>query len=142
MVQRFHSIASITRSNQHRESFPYELDKYQTQDVTAGRRGDGSDDGAGGGDNGDDDPDEVQLDGGGDGDDFPPPGRNFPGRFLPAGEFFFLSGSPPRSGGGIFLCSLLQSWGSRKDEIREGATSEVGQGGHTMPRRGLRWART
>ena len=50
-----------------------------------GRCGDGGDDGSGGGDGDDDDTDEVQLD---DGNDFPPPGRNFPGRFLPAGELF------------------------------------------------------
>jgi hypothetical protein len=34
----------------------------------------------------DDDPDEAQLDDGDDGDDFPPLGRNFPDRFLHAGE--------------------------------------------------------
>ena len=67
--------------------------------VTAGRSGDA---GAGDGDD-DDDPDEVQLDDGDDGDDFPPPGRNFPVRFLPAGELFSLCGFPPRSGDGIFL---------------------------------------
>jgi hypothetical protein len=27
LIQRFHSIASTTSSNQYRESFPYELDK-------------------------------------------------------------------------------------------------------------------
>ena len=42
----------------------------------------------GGGDDDDDDPDEVQLDGGVDGDDLPSSGRNFPGRFLPARELF------------------------------------------------------
>ena len=42
------------------------------------------DDGVGGDDD-DDDPDEIQLDGGVDGDDLQSPGRNFPGRFLPAG---------------------------------------------------------
>ncbi len=72
------------------------------QDVTARRSGDGGDDGPGGGDDGDDDPDEVPRGGDGDGDDLPSPGRNFPGRFLPAGELFSLSGFPPRSGGGIF----------------------------------------
>ena len=61
--------------------------------------------GDGDGDDDDDDPDEVQLDDGDDGDVFLPPGRNFPGRFLPAGELFSLSGSPPRSSGGIFLSS-------------------------------------
>ena len=50
--------------------------------------GDGGDDGAGGGDDDDDDHNEVQLDDGDDGDGFPPPGRNFPGRFLPAEELF------------------------------------------------------
>jgi hypothetical protein len=38
----------------------------------------------------DDDPDEAQLDNDDDGDNFPPPGRNFPDRFLPAGELFSL----------------------------------------------------
>ena len=36
----------------------------------------------------DDDPNEVQLDDDGNGDDFPPPGRNFPDKFLSA--FFSL----------------------------------------------------
>ena len=58
-------------------------------------------DGDGGGDD-DDDPNEVQLDDGDDGDDFPPPVRNFPGRFLPAGELFPLCGFPSCRGGGIF----------------------------------------
>ena len=55
--------------------------------VIAGRS---DDDGAGGYDgvDDDDDPDEVYLDDGVDGDDLPSPGRNFPGRFLPAGELF------------------------------------------------------
>ena len=72
------------------------------QYVTTRRSGDGGDDGPGGGDDGDDDPDEVPRGGDGDGDDLPSPGRNFPGRFLPAGELFSLSGFPPRSSGGIF----------------------------------------
>jgi hypothetical protein len=42
-------------------------------------------------DDGDDDPDEVQRIDDDDGDDLPSPGRNFPGRFLPAREFFSLS---------------------------------------------------
>ena len=50
--------------------------------------GDEGADGDDGDDDGDDDPDEVQLDGGVDGDDLPSPERNFPGRFLPAGELF------------------------------------------------------
>ena len=57
-------------------------------DVTAGWRGDGGDEGAGDGDDDDDDPDEVRCDDDDDGDDLPSPGRNFPGRFLPAGELF------------------------------------------------------
>ena len=36
----------------------------------------------------DDDPDEVQLDGGVDGDDLPSPGRSAPDKILPAGELF------------------------------------------------------
>jgi hypothetical protein len=71
----------------------------------------------------------------------PPPGRNLPGRFLPAGELFSLCGFPPRSGGGIFLCSLPLYLGFSGDEIREGTMSEVGQGHHTMPRRGQGVAR-
>ena len=55
-------------------------------DVTAGWRGDGGDEGAGDGDDDDDDPDEVRCDDDDDGDDLPSPGRNFPGRFLSAGE--------------------------------------------------------
>jgi hypothetical protein len=55
------------------------------------------------GDDGDNDPDEAQLDD--DGDDFPPPGRNFPGRFLPAGELSRSVCFPPRRGGEVFLRS-------------------------------------
>ena len=67
--------------------------------------GDGvdGDDGDGVVDDGDDDPDEVQHDDDEDGDDLPPPGGNFPGRFLPAGELFLSLLFPPRGGGGIFL---------------------------------------
>jgi hypothetical protein len=35
----------------------------------------------------------------------PPPGRNFPGRFLPAGELSLSVCFPPRRGGGVFLRS-------------------------------------
>ena len=59
-------------------------------------------DGVGDGDDDDDDPDEVQIDDGDDGDVFLPPGRNFPGRFLPAGELFSLCCFSSRRGGGIF----------------------------------------
>ena len=80
-----------------------------TQYVTAGRGGDGDDDGADDEGDGDDDPNEVQLDGGDDGDDFPLSGRNFPGRFLPAGELFSLWCFPPCSGGETLLA--LYIWG-------------------------------
>ena len=53
----------------------------------------------------DDDPDEVQLDGGVDGDDLPSLGRNSPGRNLSTGELFLSLCFPPRRGGGIFLLS-------------------------------------
>jgi hypothetical protein len=38
-----------------------------------------------------------------------PLGRNFPGRFLPAGELSLLVCFPPRRGGGLFLRSCPQS---------------------------------
>ena len=44
-----------------------------------------------GGDDVDDDPDEARDDG----DDLPSPGRNFPGRFLPAEELFLSVWFPP-----------------------------------------------
>ena len=53
------------------------------------------DDADGDGDDGDDDPNEVQLDDGDDGFDLPSPGRNFPGRLLPAGELFSLTSFRP-----------------------------------------------
>jgi hypothetical protein len=58
--------------------------------------GDGEDEGAG---DEDDDPDEAQLDGDDDGDDIPSLGRNFPDRFLPAGELFLSQCFSPRGGG-------------------------------------------
>jgi hypothetical protein len=82
------------KSNQHRESFPYEY-------VTAGWRGDGGDEGAGDGDDHDDDPDEVQCDGDDNGDNLPSPGWNFLDRFLPAEELFSLWCFLPRRGGGV-----------------------------------------
>ena len=66
---------------------------------------DGDDDG----DDDDDDPDEVQLDGGVDGDDLPSLGRNSPGRNLSTGEIFLSRCFPPRRGGIIFLWSLSES---------------------------------
>ena len=66
-------------------------------------------DGDEGADGDDDDPDEVQLDGGVNGDDLPFPGRNSPGRNLSAGEIFLSRCFPPRRGGRIFLWSLPES---------------------------------
>ena len=57
---------------------------------------------------------------------FPPPGRNFPVRFLPIGELFSLCGFPPRSRGGIFLWSLSPclrfsgGWNTRRGTRRGG----------------------
>ena len=68
-----------------------------------GWRGDGGDEVAGDKDDGDDDPDEVQCNDDDDGDDLPSPGRNFPGRFLSAGELFSLWCFLPRRGGGVYL---------------------------------------
>jgi hypothetical protein len=50
-----------------------------------------------------DDPDEAQLDGNDDGDDLPSSRRNFPGRFLPAGELSLCVCFPPRRGSGVYL---------------------------------------
>jgi hypothetical protein len=72
-----------------------------------GWHGNDGDEGAGG--DGDGDPDEAYLDDGDDGDDFPPPRRNFPGRFLPAGELSLSVCFPPHRGGGFFLRSSSQS---------------------------------
>ena len=69
--------------------------------------GDGDEGADGGGD--DDDPDELQLDGGVDGDDLPSLGRYSPGRILSAGEIFLSQCFLPRRGGGIFLWSLPES---------------------------------
>ena len=72
-----------------------------------GDEGAGDDDG--GDDDDDDDPNEVQLDGGVDGDDLPSSGRNSPGRNLSTGEIFLSRCFPPRRGGEIFLWSLPES---------------------------------
>ena len=85
----------------------------------------------------DDDPDEVQHD---DGDDFPPPGRNFPGRFLPAGELFSLCGFRPVEAAEYFVdeppkCVGLQVRYRRRGSIRGG------QGHHARPRCAPSWLR-
>ena len=79
-----------------------------TQNVTAGRGGDGDDDGADDEGDGDNDPNEVQLDGGDDGDDFPLSGRNFPGRSLPVGELFSLWCFPPAASAKLFWLSIFR----------------------------------
>ena len=103
-----HSIASTTKSNQHWESFPYELMQDSTQLLQQYGDGDEGADGDDGGDD-DDDPDEVQLDGGVDGDDLFSPGRNSPSRNLSAREIFLSRCFPCRRGGGIFLWSPPES---------------------------------
>ena len=55
----------------------------------------GGDDGDGAVDGGDDDPDEVQRDDDDDGDDFPSPGGNFPGRISLPESSFSLGGFRP-----------------------------------------------
>jgi hypothetical protein len=45
----------------------------------------------------------IPMNGDDDGDDLPSLGRNFPSRFLPAGELFSLWCFPPRRGGGVYL---------------------------------------
>ena len=86
---------------------------------TKGRWGE---DGDGDGDG--DDPNEVQLDGDDDGDDFPPSGRNSPGRFLSARELFvslLLSAPSWWRNISVTLCNVL---GFRGDDIGERATTE------------------
>jgi hypothetical protein len=85
--------------------FPLRIGQDSTQDVTAGWRGDDGDEGDGDGGDEDDDPDEAQLDGDDDGDDLPSSERNFPGRFLLAGELSLSMCFPPRRGGGVYLWS-------------------------------------
>ena len=100
------------------------------------------DDGDGGGDDDDDDPDEVQREGDDDGDDFPPPGGDFPGRFLPARELSLSLLFPsPRRRRNIFSIAL-PILRVLEEEVREGATPEVGQGLLTRPRRGQDGTRT
>ena len=96
-------------------------------------------DGDGDGDGDDDDPDEVQLDDGDNGDVFLPPGRNFPGRFLPAGELFSLLFSVPQRRRKI-PSMVLWVLGFRGEEVHRRGLPDVGQGLHTTPRRGQRWA--
>ena len=98
----------------------------------------GGDDGVGAGDDGDDDPNEVQLDD--DGDDSPPPsGKEFPRQIsLCRRAFLSLVFFASQRWRKMFLVAprVLGFW---EDEIREEAPGVVGQGGHTMPRRGRAW---
>ena len=57
------------------------------------------DDGVGGGDGGVGDGDGVQLDDGDNGDDFPPPGGNFPDGSATYHRAFLSLSSLPRGGG-------------------------------------------
>jgi hypothetical protein len=57
-----------------------------------------------------------------------PPGGNFPGRFLLAGELYLSLCFPPHT----VLCF-------RGDDIREGKLTEVGQGRHTTWPCGQAW---
>ena len=93
-----HSIASTTKSNQHRESFPYELMQDSTQLLQQYGDGDEGSDGDDGGGDDDEDPDEVQLDGGVDGDDLSSLGRNSPSRNLSTREIFLSQCFSPRRG--------------------------------------------
>jgi hypothetical protein len=68
-----------------------------------GWRGDGGDEGADDGDDDDNDPDEVQINDDGDGDDLPSPGRNFPDRFLLAGELSLSVCFLPRDTSQMYL---------------------------------------
>ena len=87
------------------------------------------------GDDCDDDLDEVQLDGGVDGDDLPSPGRNFSGRNLSAGELFLSRCFPPRRGGGNLSVVAPLVLGFLKEDIDKRAESGAEKVGHTYPRR-------
>ena len=104
-----HSIASTTKSNQHRESFPCELMQDSTHLLQ--QYGDGDEGVDGGDDDGDDDddPDEVQLDAGVDGGDLPSPGRNSPGTILSTGEIFLSRCFPPPEAAEIYLWSIPET---------------------------------
>jgi hypothetical protein len=132
-----HSIASTTSSNQHRESFPYELDKIH--------------------------PKMLQQDGmvmmvmkvlvamvmmmvipmkpGSMTVMIPPSGKEFPWQISACRRAFSLcvfSAPQRRWSLSAILLPILGFWG---DDIHEGAMVEVGQGGHTTRRRGLGLAR-
>jgi hypothetical protein len=115
-------------------SLPYELDKIHPQDVTAGRRGDDGDEGAGEDSDDDDDPDEVQLDD--DDDDFPLREGISPADFCCRRAFSLCVFSAPQRWQSLSAI-LPPVLGFRGDDIREGAMPEVDQGDHTTWRRGL-----
>ena len=108
--------------------FPLSNNQDQTQIVTAVTRCCGGDGGVDGGDDDDDDGDDVQLDDDVDGVDFPSPGGNFPGGFLPAGELFSLwclSAAQRR----LCLFSVTpRVLGFRDEEVREGEAARGGCG--------------
>ncbi|KAK1678769.1 hypothetical protein QYE76_039617 [Lolium multiflorum] len=88
---------TVAFPNRYRE-FPLSNNQDQTQIATAVTVSSGDDGGDDGEDDDDGDGDDVQLDDGVDGVDFPSR-REFPGGFLPAGELFSLWCSPPHRGG-------------------------------------------
>ena len=77
--------------------------------------------------------DEVQRDD--DGDDFPSPGGNFPGRISLPESFFSLDGFRPVEAAEFFVDDPPYL-GLPGEDIRERATPGVDPGGHTLAGRG------
>src|SRR4051812_1001444 len=59
---------------------------------------------------------------------------------LPERSFSLGVFRPPRGGGNLYVVAPLVL-GFRGEDIVKGAESKAGQVGHTLPRRGVRWAR-
>ena len=78
------------------------------------------DDGVVGEDGVDDDPDEARDDD--DGDDLPSPGRNFSGRFLPAGELSLSVASAPEVAAEYFFEASPMIFRSDRSYTRKGGT--------------------
>ena len=94
-------------------------------------------DGDGDGDD-DDDPNEVQLDDGDDGYDLPSPGRNFPGRLLPAGELFSLASFRPVKAAELSVDDVLRLRVTEGRSTRKGADpGGPGRPHHLLARRGV-----
>ena len=111
LVQWFHSIASTTSRDRYRESFPYQTIKIKPKLLRRWRW-------------------RWRR--------FPPPGGNFPGGFLPAGELFSLWCSPPRRGGCNSSRGTLCGLGFRDEGFREEkeAKGVVGPPNHMAARPG------